>query len=193
MLDMEKILSQTKYLSSTIDDFRNFIKDNNKKEKISIVSTIEKALTILKPSLKNNSIELVLNLKDDLTIDGFENQLIQSFINIINNAKDALKTQAAYADKFIFIETNLVNKELLLTIKDSGGGINDSIIHKIFDPYFTTKHKSIGTGIGLSMSHQIITEHHDATIEVFNSTYEYNGKPYVGAYFQITFKDSCSL
>jgi PAS domain S-box-containing protein len=191
--DMDKIINQTNYLSKTIDDFRNFIKDNKNQERISIVATVEKALNISRPSIKNNSITLITNLKDDLPINGFENQLIQAFINIINNAKDALKTQASTVDKFIFVETHIINKELILTIKDSGGGISDSIIHKIFEPYFTTKHKSIGTGIGLSMSHQIITEHHDATIEVFNNTYEYNGKSYVGAYFQITFKETCLL
>ncbi len=192
VLNMEKIINQTKYLSNTIDDFRNFIKDNNEKERISIVSTVKKALSILKPSIKNNNINLITNIKDDMEIDGFENQLIQAFINIINNAKDALKEKVD-DDKFIFIETHFNEDELILIIKDTAGGISENIIHKIFEPYFTTKHKSIGTGIGLSMAHQIITEHHNATIEVFNSTYEYDGKSCIGAYFQITFKDSCAL
>ena len=58
VLNMEKIINQTKYLSNTIDDFRNFIKDNNEKERISIVATVETALSILKPSIKNNKIKL---------------------------------------------------------------------------------------------------------------------------------------
>ena len=192
-IDMEKILNQTKYLSNTIDDFRNFIKDNNDKERISIVTTIEKSLSIIKSSIKNNHINLIVNLKDDLFIDGFENQLIQAFINIINNAKDALKEKKLDEDKYIFVETQKIKEELILIIKDNAGGIDDNIMHKIFEPYFTTKHKSIGTGIGLSMTHQIIVEHHNATIEVFNSTYTYNDKQFTGAYFQITFSDTCSL
>ena len=191
--DMEKIINQTKYLSNTIDDFRNFIKENNDKERISLVSTVEKAISILKPSIKNNAINLITNLKDDISFDGFENQLIQSLINIINNAKDALKENVLEGDKFIFVETQHLEDELILIIKDNAGGIQDDIMHKIFEPYFTTKHKSIGTGIGLSMAHQIITEHHNATIEVFNSTYEYEDMSYIGAYFQITFKDACTI
>ncbi|WP_298750430.1 PAS domain S-box protein [uncultured Arcobacter sp.] len=191
--NMEKIISQTKYLSNTIDDFRNFIKENNDKERISLVNTIEKSLSIIKPSISNNHINLIVNLKDDIYIDGFENQLIQAFINILNNAKDALKEKTVDKDKLIFVETQFIKDELFLIIKDSAGGIKDDIIHKIFEPYFTTKHKSIGTGIGLSMAYQIIAEHHNATIEVFNSTYEYNDKTHTGAYFQITFKDACLI
>ncbi len=63
----------------------------------------------------------------------------------------------------------------------------DSIMPKIFEPYFTTKHQSIGTGIGLSMTHKIITEHHKGRIEVHNEEYEYDGKNYKGAFFEITF------
>jgi PAS domain S-box-containing protein len=192
--DMEKIMNQTNYLSQTIDDFRNFIKNTNQKEKISIIDTLEKTLTILKPSISNNHIKLIINFKDDIEIEGFQNEIIQAFINIINNAKDALKERLKESDeKFIFIETQKINDELVLIIKDNAGGIDENIMHKIFEPYFTTKHKSIGTGIGLSMSHQIITEHHNASIEVFNSTYIYNNVQYTGAYFQITFNNFSNI
>ncbi len=192
--DMEKIMGQTNYLSQTIDDFRNFIKNTNIKETISIVETIEKALTILKPSINNNHIKLITNFKDDWEIEGFQNQIIQAFINIINNSKDAIKERLKESDeKLIFIESQKINNQFILVIKDNAGGIDDNILHKVFEPYFTTKHKSIGTGIGLSMSHQIITEYHDASIEVFNSTYIYNKKQYIGAYFQITFNNFCKI
>jgi|TARA_R110002033_G_scaffold29007_5_gene65312 PAS domain S-box-containing protein len=192
--DMEKIMGQTNYLSQTIDDFRNFIKNTNQKEKISIVETIEKALTILKPSINNNHINLITKFKDDCEIEGFQNQIIQAFINIINNAKDAIKERLRdNEEKLIFIETQKINNQLILVIKDNAGGIDDTIMHKVFEPYFTTKHKSIGTGIGLSMSHQIITEYHDASIEVFNSTYTYDKRQYIGAYFQITFNNFCDI
>ena len=185
--DMDNVLKQTKYLSDTIDDFRDFIKNSNKKEKISIKETIEKTLSIFHSAMKNNNITIIVNTKDDLWIEGFQNQLIQATINILNNSKDAFKENNC-EDKLIFIETTLISNNLQLKIKENAAGIKEDIIDKIFEPYFTTKHKSIGTGIGLSMVHQIITKHHEATIEVLNETYEYEQKNYTGASFKIEFK-----
>ena len=185
--DMDVINKQSQYLSDTIDDFRNFIKNSNKKEKILLCTTIKKALSILHPAMVNNDIEIISKLECDLEIEAYENQLIQAILNIINNAKDALIDHNENEDKFIFIETKLNSNELTITIRDNAGGIPKEIIHKIFEPYFTTKHQSIGTGIGLSMTYQIITEHHNATINVSNEKFEYENNAYIGASFQITF------
>jgi PAS domain S-box-containing protein len=186
--DMSNITEQTQYLSKTIDDFRNFINNNNNKENIYISNLIEKTMSILRSSIHNNDITVILDIQEDGIINGFENQLIQALINIINNSKDAVNEHIKEGkDKYIFIQTHKVDKNLVLIIKDNGGGIKQDVIDKIFDPYFTTKHKSKGTGIGLSMSYQIIIEHHDATISVANETYTYNKKEYTGAHFDITF------
>ena len=145
-------------------------------------------MSILKSSIVNNNIEVILDIKEDGIINGFENQLIQALINIINNSKDAIKDHIGRNDdKYIFIKTHKVKGDLVLTIKDNGGGIKQNVIDKIFDPYFTTKHKSVGTGIGLSMSYQIIIEHHNATMNVANETYSYNKKEHTGVRFDITF------
>jgi len=187
--DMHTIMKQSQYLSDTIDDFKNFVKNTNDIDQISISGTIEKALSIIKPSLKNHDITTVLDLKDDLTISGFENQLIQVIINITSNAKDAIKECVSEKeDKYIFVETKSTKEGLSLYIKDNGGGIEETVMHRIFEPYFTTKHQSIGTGIGLSMVHQILTQNHNASIEVYNETFKFNEKEYTGACFQITFK-----
>ena len=187
--DMDNITEQTQYLSRTIDDFRNFIKNSNDKDNLSVKKTIEKALSIIDSSMKNHQIKLVLELEDDLTINGFENQLLQSIINILNNAKDAVKENIKENDeRIIFISTHKKQNDLILNIKDNGGGIEENIIHNIFEPYFTTKHQSVGTGIGLSMAYQIITEHHKGTIEVTNESYTYEDRAYKGAAFKITFK-----
>jgi len=186
--NMKKITYQTQYLSKTIDDFRNFIKNTNTKELLKISSVIEKTLSIVNSSIKNNNINLILEIKDDLEIKGFENQLIQAFINIINNAKDSIKENVLKDnDKLIFIQTEKFEGGLSITIKDSGSGIKNEIIDKIFEPYFTTKHQSIGTGIGLSMVHQIINDHHYGKIEVSNVTFNHNEKKYTGACFKISF------
>ena len=186
--DMDNIIKQTTYLSNTIDDFRNFIKNSNEKGEIQISNIIKKTLSILNPSIVNHNITMILNTNDDIRIDGYENQLIQALINILNNSKDALKENLQNnEEKLIFIETKNINNSLILKIKDNAGGIPENIINKIFEPYFTTKHKSIGTGIGLSIAYQIITKHHDAHIFASNDTYEYNHKTYTGACFTIIF------
>lgn len=184
--DMESIIKQSKYLSKTIDDFRNFIKNTNNKEKQSVLSVLDKTQSIVNSSIVNNDITLITCFEDDGIIDGYENQLIQAIINIINNAKDALAEISE--DRYIFMETKKDKDTLVLSIRDNAGGIPENIIDKIFEPYFTTKHQSIGTGIGLSITHQIITKHHDAVIRVTNKTYKYNNQEFTGANFQIIFK-----
>lgn len=186
--DMDNIIKQTTYLSNTIDDFRNFIKNSNEKTEVQISNVINKTLSILNPSMVTHNINVILNLEDDIKIIGYENQLIQALINIINNSKDAIKEKLKEnEERLIFIKTKSTNNNFILEIKDNAGGIIESVMDKIFEPYFTTKHKSIGTGIGLSITHQIITEHHNAHIIASNKTYEYENKTYTGACFTITF------
>ena len=186
--DMDNIIKQTTYLSNTIDDFRNFIKNENERSEVQISNIIKKVLSIVSPSIINHHITVIQNNKDDMILDGYENQLIQALINILNNSKDALKEHIQEGnDRLIFIETKTIINGFIIKIKDNAGGIPENVIKKIFEPYFTTKHKSIGTGIGLSITHQIITKHHDATITASNETYEYNDKTYTGACFTILF------
>ena len=186
--DMNIIMQQAQYLSKTIDDFRNFIRNTKDVHKLSLKNTIEKTLSILHSAMINNSITIITDLKDDIEIEGYENELIQSFINIINNAKDAIKENVKNDEKLIFIDTKKEDSSLIITIKDNGGGISDNIIHRIFEPYFTTKNKTVGTGIGLSMTYKMVTERHNASIDVYNEEYIFNNKNYKGACFKITFK-----
>lgn len=186
--DMDNIIKQTTYLSNTIDDFRNFIKNENERSEVQISNVIKKALSIVNPSIINHNITVIQNNKDDMILDGYENQLIQALINILNNSKDALKEHIKDGDdRLIFIETKTIINGFIIKIRDNAGGIPENVIKKIFEPYFTTKHKSIGTGIGLSITHQIVTKHHDANITASNETYEYNDKIYTGACFSILF------
>ena len=188
---MENITNQVKYLSKTIDDFRNFLKDSKNQQKLSVKETIEKTISIVSPVMKSHNIQLIVEMNDDLEIVGYENELMQSFINIINNGRDAiLENVKDDTDKFIFITTLLSEKGLNVIIQDSGGGISRNIMDKIFEPYFTTKHQSVGTGIGLSITYKMLTEHHDATIEAYNQTYHYQDKLYYGACFAIVFKNN---
>jgi PAS domain S-box-containing protein len=187
----ENILKQANYLSNTIDNFRNFLKPEIFIRKISIVNLVENTLSITGASLSNNYITVILDLKDDISIDGNINELTEALINIINNSKDILKSDVKVeVDRLLFISTKKIDdKNLELKILDSGGGIKDSLINKVFEPYFTTKHQSQGTGLGLSISYKIITQRYFGNISVCNENFVYNNKSYVGASFKILFKN----
>ncbi len=88
-------------------------------------------------------------------------------------------------EKYIFINTYLKNSCAVIEIKDNAGGIPSDIIEKVFEPYFTTKHKSLGTGLGLYMTHQIITKNIEGTIKVTNDEYTYKNSKFTGTNFII--------
>ncbi len=120
---------------------------------------------------------------------GFKNEFIQAFMNIISNSKDAFSIQKINnEDKLIFITLKQDNNNIIITIKDNAGGIPKNIVAKVFEPYFTTKHKSQGTGIGLYMTHEIVTKHMNGYLKVENENLIYNNNEYVGAKFTIMFK-----
>ena len=184
---MNSINNSAQYLSKTIDDFRNFIKNDKTEEITSIKDAIAFTINLTEASLKNNYINLIVNCEADMTIHAIKNELVQSFLNIINNAKDALVTSTKEENRFIVIETKEVKNNLELSIKDSAGGIPDEIIGRIFEPYFTTKHKSLGTGIGLSIVNKILRDKYCANVTVYNESFTYNDCVYYGACFKITF------
>ncbi len=183
---MEDINNQTQYLSKTIDDFRNFFKGNiNDIHEFDLKSMFIKLENLTKDALSNNYIKCQYDIIDYKLI-GNENLLIQGLINIFNNAKDALVEKLNQnEERLLFIETKAFKDGLEIKIKDNAGGIEEKVIDKIFEPYFTTKHESIGTGIGLYMSNQIITKQFKGTITVINIEFVKNHKKYNGAEFKI--------
>ena len=185
--NMDLINKNAQYLSKTIDDFRNFIKSEKIEEQLNLSVLFDNTLSIVGPNLKNNYIEFISNIDPTLEIKGYKNELIQAFINIINNSKDALISNNFIEEKYIFIEAEQIHDQCEIIIKDNGGGIILSVMNRIFEPYFTTKHQFQGTGLGLSIVHKIITELHEGTIAASNTTYLYNGKEYTGACFKIRF------
>ncbi len=113
-----------------------------------------------------------------------QNELLQVVLNILNNAKDALK-EFRLEDRKIFITIYQEENNAVISIKDNAGGIPEKLLPKIFDAYFTTKHQSQGTGLGLYMSYQIITNRFGGMIDVINEEYLYHGAKYKGANFKI--------
>ncbi len=167
------------YLSDTINDFSDFFKNKNKKVNFNIKNSIERAILLSSASLKNNNIELKMEI-DNLEICGVENEFVQVLLNIINNANDAFKN-IEIKNKKISIKSTIKDNLLKIFIKDNAGGVPSKFIDKIFEPYFTTKDKLKGTGIGLYMSQEIITNHLNGIIKVTN----YKNKEEKGAEFII--------
>ena len=180
----DMINNNAQYLSRTIDDFKNFIKGDREKRIFCLRENIDGFLNLVRGSIGNYNIKIILDLKEDIKIDGYENELTQCLINIYNNAKDILKEKIEN-NRVIFISTSIENDNTVIKIKDNGGGIPDDILSKIFEPYFTTKHKSQGTGLGLNMTYKLIVDGMNGTIEASNIEYQYNEKKYIGAEFII--------
>ena len=184
MSSMDSINNTTQFLSETIDDFRNFFHQNKEKSRFKVSDIIQRTLKIISAQFTNHEIAIVQSV-EDCEIDALENEFLQVLINILNNSRDAL-IEKREENRLILIDVKLVEDEVIITIKDNAYGIDEDIISKIFEPYFTTKHQSQGTGIGLYMSEEIITKHMHGNIEVKNKNFTYEENEYKGAEFVIT-------
>ncbi len=182
---MNSIVKNTKYLSKTITVFTDFIKDDKKKKLFSIKDNINNTLCVLTAMLKINNIKIIMDFKDDFFINNYENEFSEALMNILNNAKDAFISNNI-EERLIFINV-YKDKDIIIEIKDNANGIKEELLEKIFEPYFTTKHKSQGTGLGLYIVSQIIEDSMKGAILVTNNSYTYNDISYKGALFRLSF------
>ncbi len=181
---VEKGLNQIKFMSRTIEDFRNFFRPSKEKEIFEVEEAIANVLRLLSAQFRNHNINFQLTclthnkvferVEDiivcgDHTILGYKNEFEHVILNILNNAKDAFlereKTHS-FPEKRIEIEVDRIDDRVIIRIRDNAGGIPEDIIDRIFDPYFTTKEK--GTGIGLYMSKMIIENNMGGKIQARN-------------------------
>jgi len=183
--DVDSCMIQLKYMSKTIDDFTNFINPRKQKEEFNLQDTFLKVFTIISAQFDDKNIKIKEEI-DFIKLVSVENELMQVIINILNNAKDALKDSSL--ERFIFINVYKEGKFVVIKIKDNAGGIDNKIINRIFEPYFTTKKENEGVGIGLYMVEEIIEKELSGTIGVKNVEYEYENKIFRGALFTISFK-----
>ena len=150
------------FMSDTIDDFRNFFRIDKEKIKFSALESVDSVVNILGAVLRSSNIELKI-VGDDFEIYGFKNEFSQVIMNIINNAKDAL-IEKNIKDKVVSLK--LDNHSIF--IEDNAGGIDETIIGRIFEPYFTTKEQGKGTGMGLCMSKMIIEDNMNGKLRAKN-------------------------
>ena len=177
------INNNAQYLSKTIDDFRNYIKGERVLKSFYLRNIIDSFLKLMEGTIKDNNIDLSIEVDSNIEIIGYPNELIQCFVNLFNNSKDALKN--IDSKKLIFIKAEKINDEVIIKFTDNAKGIPNTILSKIFEPYFTTKHKTQGTGLGLSMVYNLIANGMNGSIIAENIEYEYENKTYLGAEFSI--------
>lgn len=181
---IDNISKSAQHLSHTIDDFRNFFHTSKEHIQFNLNRLIEKTINLLEAQFKNKNIEIIKNI-EDVSITNLENELIQVMMNLFNNARDELVKKPQEFKRFIFIDVTSTEEKVTITFKDNAGGISQDILPRIFEPYFTTKHKAQGTGIGLYMSKEIIEKHMYGTIHVENESYTYEDETFYGAKFTI--------
>jgi len=165
------IIEHTEYLSKTIDIFRNYIEEKAELKDVILQDRINSAISIVEASFKNSNIKIENNITTEKPIEIriVVGELSQVIINILNNARDIL-IQRDISNPWVKVDLEYKEKNIiLLKVEDNGGGIDNGFLSKIFDPYFTTKHKSQGTGLGLHMSKRIIEKHLHGKMYVENS------------------------
>ena len=175
----EDINKYTKYLSNTINDFKNFYKTNKSRETTNLDEMAEKSLNIIEDSITYKNIKIIKNFNSRSDIKTYMNEVTQVILTLLQNAEDILLEKQTQ-NPYIKINTFEDDEYLYLQVIDNGGGIPQDILDKIFDPYFSTKHEKNGSGLGLYFAKSIIENNCDALLTVENNQDE--------AVFTIRFK-----
>ncbi len=166
----------TKSMSETIEDFMQFFNPKLDEQSFLLNEAISKTLKLFNSRDTKSFIE-INNELDEIRIVGNQNRLIQVLLNLLTNAKDSVDNCEDKRDCIIKINLKKDNKYIIIQVQDNGDGIPEELLDRIFEPYFTTKFKSQGTGIGLYMSKVIIEENMKGSLIAKNTL--------LGAMFEI--------
>ena len=166
-VNLTKIEDLTEFMSNTIENFNNFFKMEKETKNFLVSDCVNRVIYLFESSFQKHGIKIELNIIEDNRVDSFEGEFLQVIIIILQNAKDVLLINAIKEPKII-ITIDHQSRKSIVKIADNAGGVSDDIIDKIFEPYFTTKFKSKGIGIGLYMAKMIIEKNMRGTLEVQN-------------------------
>ena len=187
-MGLDKINKTTKELSSIIDRCSSYFELNKRQENFDLIKSLDASLVFIEPVLFKHEIKLIQKHQSNkLFIQGYLTEFSQIVFNLLDNAKDAI-LNSKVKEKYILIETRKVSNKVLIKINDSGLGIKKTEIEKIFEPYYTTKIKEVGAGIGLYMAHYIITKHMKGNIKIRNNEFVVDDKKLYGLEVIIEFK-----
>lgn len=176
-LFIEDSMKTIQHMSQTINTFRDFFKKDRAPQLFDATTVITATADLLRASFQTAGIRMELDLQQNCMLLGQQNDLSQAILNLCNNGRDIL-LERSVPDPTLTMTCRTVGDTVVISVTDNGGGIPGEIINRIFEPYFTTKHKSQGTGLGLYISKKIIENSFSGTIDAEN-----NGS---GACFRIT-------
>ena len=159
---------QLSYMSKTIEEFRSFFNPNKDKNKIFASALIEQARELMAYQFKVDDIKLNITYDEDIEISTHTNEILQVFINILNNAREVL-VEKRQENRRVSIHFYSSHENIVFEISDNGGGIPSIIMGKIFEPYFSTKKNKNGTGLGLYMSKTIVEKNARGILNVSNT------------------------
>jgi len=178
---LEKMEKRIVYMSETIEDFMNYYRPDKKKSLFFIHKAVEKALDIVNILPNNKNVKITLSI-DEYEVYGLINEFIQVIVSILSNINDLILSRSLSTVE-ISISLHKESRYTTLEIADNCGGIDENDMPKIFDPYFTTKHKAMGTGLGLHIAKMIIEDKMDGSLSAQNINDEQGRK--IGAKFII--------
>ena len=167
---MDKIVDNTYFLSTTIDEFRDYIKESHEKKEILIQERVRMAIKIIEPCFIMDNIKIIEDYmeKDDIYFRLISGELLQVLILILNNIKDAF-SGSNIENKWFKYSVKKEENKFTISLEDNAGGIQTEIMDKIFNPYFTTKHQNQGTGMGLYNCYNIVTKHLNGKLYATNT------------------------
>lgn len=169
---IEEMRTYIKTMSSTVDDFADFLKPARKKEWFAVSEAVDTALSLMQESVKINRITVIRELEEEGTAFGYKNEFCQGIFNILNNARDAIIDTNPETREIrirIYVQRYSDHKPMtVIDIENTGGQIPDEVLAQLFEPYFTTREDRGGTGIGLYLTREIVEAHMKGTIRLFN-------------------------
>lgn len=165
---VERAMQLIYHMSKTIDDFRNFFSPDKEKVQFGVKGVVANALSLIGDNFRSLGIQVEFDCPDDISVNGYPNEFSQALLNILMNARDAIEERGVHAPRVV-VRMVAENNRMVLTVADNGGGIDERIIGKVFDPYFTSKGPSHGTGLGLFIAKTIIEKNMNGTLNVRNT------------------------
>ena len=164
---LKKIQDTTSFLSRTINDFRDFFRPDRQRGFVQLNELVQRTMEIIGLSLQTQDVELVKEFGKLPQLELFPNEVQQALINLFKNAEEALE-ESGIDKKRLIVRTYAQQDKQILEVQDNAGGIPEDVVDQIFFPYFSTKNKLNGTGLGLYMSRMIIEDHLGGKLTVVN-------------------------
>ncbi|MBN2895298.1 MAG: cache domain-containing protein [Campylobacterales bacterium] len=155
------------FMSQTIDDFRNYFRPDKARSQTTLSEVLSQTLPLIEQTFEVDAIALHVSYASHTSLELYRNELMQVVLNLLKNAKEVL-IERDVAVPIVRARSFEEEEACIIEVCDNAGGIGEEILPRIFDPYFSTKSASQGTGLGLYMSKTIVEGHLGGRLEAYN-------------------------